>query len=295
VIAFGNPGGLGLSLIEGVYNGLAAKGFVDRLLLSMPLNSGMSGGPILNAKGDVIGTNVSVRWRANSLSFGVPAGKAMALLQRPAVETTKPALLAEVNRQLADLDALVNTRVVEPFLAGVGQTVNVGRTRVPHLPDVFECWNDNQEHEKERLTKTSYRCNLQFTPSIDSVDEVGSIEILAEHFVTQTGPFGFYGMLEEHAQSHHGIEAREPGNGVLSPPQCVSDRVTGGALTWKVSTCVYGYDKFPGFGYLTMVATSLTADREAAFVSVSGRGVKLEAFVKITKRLLDQVRLEPQS
>ena len=294
VIAFGNPSGLGLSLIEGVFNGLAAHGFVDRLLLSMPLNAGMSGGPILNDRREVIGTNVSVSWRENSLSFGVPAAKAIALLEKPPLETTKTALLAETNRQLAELDRLVDARVVEPFLAGNGQPVNVGRTRMPHLPEAFECWNDSQEHEKEQLTKTSYRCNLQFTPSLESVEEVGSIEILAEHFTTRTAPYGFYGMLAAHAESHHGIEAREPGNGMMSPPKCVSDRVRGSALTWKVSTCVYGYDKYPGFGYFSLVATSLVAPREAAFVAVYGRGVTLEPFVKISRRLLDQVRLEPQ-
>ena len=71
------------SLIEGIANGFAEKGLVDRMLLSMPLNSGMSGGPILNAAGEVVGTNVSVMWLSNSLSFGVPAEKIAPLLARP--------------------------------------------------------------------------------------------------------------------------------------------------------------------------------------------------------------------
>ena len=41
IISFGNPEGLGLSLIEGNANGFATKGVVPRLLLSMPLNSGL--------------------------------------------------------------------------------------------------------------------------------------------------------------------------------------------------------------------------------------------------------------
>ena len=50
-----------MSLIEGNANGFATKGVVPRLLLSMPLNSGMSGGPILNVRDQVVGTNVSAR------------------------------------------------------------------------------------------------------------------------------------------------------------------------------------------------------------------------------------------
>src|SRR5712691_10584296 len=97
LIAFGNPEGLGLSLVEGVFNGLAEKGFIDRMLVSMPLNSGMSGGPILSARDEVVGTNVAVSWRSNSLSFGVPVRAVHALLRAAPVAATEEALSAEVN------------------------------------------------------------------------------------------------------------------------------------------------------------------------------------------------------
>ena len=100
IISFGNPEGLGMSLIEGNANGFATKGVVPRLLLSMPLNSGMSGGPILNSRDQVVGTNVSVQWLSNSLSFGVPTQALEELLARPPLEVTKAALRAETNRQI---------------------------------------------------------------------------------------------------------------------------------------------------------------------------------------------------
>jgi hypothetical protein len=293
VIAFGNPEGLGLSLIEGIVNGFAAKGFVDRLLLSMPLNPGMSGGPILNTKGKVIGTNVSVMWRSNSLSFGVPVDKAAALLARPPVETTPAGLLAETNRQLDRLGALAEEKAVRPFLEHDGAMVSVGAARVPRLPEAFECWNQSHEHEQEGITKTTYECNLQFTPSLESLGEVASIEVLAEHFRSRRSRFGFYGLLSDHARSHHGVEPRVPGNGVLSAPQCVNERVKGGALTWKVSTCVYAYVKHPGYGYFALVATSVSRPQEAAFVAVHGRGIGVDSFAGLAGLLLRRIHLEP--
>ena len=110
LIAFGNPEGFGLSLVEGVFNGFAEKGFVDRMLLSMPLNSGMSGGPILGHGHDVVGTNVAVAWRSNSLSFGVPVTAVHALLAAPRLEAGEKALDAETNRQLAALDERARAR-----------------------------------------------------------------------------------------------------------------------------------------------------------------------------------------
>src|SRR5688572_23226088 len=105
IVALGNPHGLGLSLIEGIFNGFAAKGAVDRMLLSMPLNSGMSGGPILDTQGRVIGTNVSVMYQSNSLSFGVPVSKVPALLAAPALDLDRAAMRQEVTRQLMALES----------------------------------------------------------------------------------------------------------------------------------------------------------------------------------------------
>ena len=116
-MALGNPHGLGLSLIEGIFNGFAAKGAVDRMLLSMPLNSGMSGGPILDTQGRIIGTNVSVMYLSNSLSFGVPAAKIAPLLAAPPVVIERAALRKDVTRQLDALEASMVRRAVAPYVA----------------------------------------------------------------------------------------------------------------------------------------------------------------------------------
>jgi serine protease Do len=295
VIAFGNPEGLGLSLIEGVFNGFAEKGFVDRMLLSMPLNSGMSGGPILNARHEVIGTNVSVYWRANSLSFGVPVGAVHALLRAPQVVTSDEALAAEQDRQLSLLEKRARSRAVDPLLDGGRPLLPVAGALVPRLPEAFECWNqtDQQAHENVRLT--SYSCNLQFTPSLEEVGEVASFEVLVEHFVARTSGFGFYGGLARHAPSHFGVEARAPGNGVLSPPECRADRVRTAHLSWKVELCSYAYVRHPGLGYFALTATSVSRPREAIYLALHGRGVGLESFLALSRSFMERVRFASAS
>ena len=202
LIAFGNPEGLGLSLVEGVFNGFAEKGFIDRMLLSMPLNSGMSGGPILSARNEVVGTNVAVSWRSNSLSFGVPVSAVHALLLAAPVAATEEGLSADVNRQLAVLEQRAFARAIEPLLQGAGTLMAVGGALVPRPPDAFECWNQTQMEAREEVRKTSFNCNLQFTPTLEEVGEVASIEILVEHFASRTSEFGFYGGLAKHAPQH---------------------------------------------------------------------------------------------
>jgi serine protease Do len=289
LISFGNPEGLGLSLVEGVFNGFAEKGFVDRMLLSMPINSGMSGGPILDSENEVVGTNVSVAWRSNSLSFGVPVAAVHALLQAPVVGTSQESLFAEVNRQLGLLEGSL-TRAIEPLIAGTVPLMAVGGAQVPRPPEAFECWNQTRQEAREEIFKTSFQCNLQFTPSLEEVGEVASVEILMEHFSSRHSSYGFYGGLTKHAPEHVGIEARAPDNGVVSPPVCHVDRVRTAHLVWKVNACSYAFVRHPGVGFFVLTATSVSRLREAVYVTLAGRGVGAKTFVSLSRALLGQIR-----
>jgi serine protease Do len=294
VTAYGNPHGLGLSLIEGIFNGFAEKGVVERMLLSMPLNSGMSGGPILNPAGEVIGTNVSVMWDSDSLSFGVPVTK-IAALRAAAPLTLEPAVLREeVTRQLAAVEAATEARAVAPFAeAGRLSRVSVGAVETLKPPDVFACWDDTEEYKDQGITKSRYGCDLQFTPSVERLGEVGAVEILVEHFTSVTSRYGFYASLEAHGPTHLEAAARAPENGVWSAPQCVSERVRVGDLVWHVNTCLAAYVRQPGFFDFDMVATTLTRGREAAYVALHMKAFKPASYDRLARALLEGARWRP--
>lgn len=57
--SFGNPKDLGMSIIEGTFNGLLKKRRIENIFFSGSINPGMSGGPTLNSAGKVIGINVA--------------------------------------------------------------------------------------------------------------------------------------------------------------------------------------------------------------------------------------------
>jgi S1-C subfamily serine protease len=290
ILAFGNPEGLGMSLVEGVFNGFAEKGFVDRMLLSMPLHQGMSGGPILNARHEVVGTNVATSWRSNVLSFGVPVTAVHALLAAPRIETSPEVLRVETHRQLAALEVKARDRAVTPMLAGVGGLTSVGGAQTPRPPDAFECWTYTETEEQNGVGKNSYQCNLQFTPAIEDVGEVASFEILVEHLTSPSSSYGFYGGLSGHAANHHGVGPRAPDNGTISAPHCRNDRVKTAHLVWNVSTCSYAYVRHPDLGHFALVATSESRPHEAVFVALHGRGVGLEVFARLSESVLAETR-----
>src|SRR4030095_16715580 len=80
--SIGYPLDVGLTITEGVSNGRVEDSFDPRIHYSGAINAGMSGGPALNAAGQVIGINVSAYRSQQLVSFLVPAAHAEALIER---------------------------------------------------------------------------------------------------------------------------------------------------------------------------------------------------------------------
>jgi len=293
VRAFGDPHGLGLSVVDGLYNGPAEKGVVDRMRLSMPLNAGMSGGPILSIDGRVVGTNVSIIRFSNSLSFGVPLPPLRALLAAPRLESLeRDALRAETGRQLLALE----TRTAERLRAGLdargSETVSVGRAVAGAPPSFFECWDDSETDEARGMSVARRGCNLQFTPALEATGAVSAVDFQLQHLAVTSGGWGFYGHLQDVAAGSHGARASAPGpDAPRSAPDCVADRVRGGGLVWSVNTCVSAYRDYPELFDLSLVAVSVDRPLEAVVFDLNLQGFRLETCLWLSRRMLSGVRL----
>lgn len=86
-IALGSPYGLQGSITVGVVSGVGRSipGSADRTMTNIiqtdaAINSGNSGGPLLNSKGEVIGINTAIEYNANGVGFAVPINTAKTLL-----------------------------------------------------------------------------------------------------------------------------------------------------------------------------------------------------------------------
>ena len=88
-IAIGNPRGLGDTITVGVLsainrdakmsNGIEMRGLIQT---DAPINTGNSGGALLNLDGELMGVIVSLLPRARGIAFAIPASKVCALLQQ---------------------------------------------------------------------------------------------------------------------------------------------------------------------------------------------------------------------
>jgi hypothetical protein len=101
----GNPQGLEGTFSQGIVSGIREVG-ADRLLqITAPISPGSSGGPVLNAKGEVIGVSVATFRGGQNLNFAIPSDYLKTLLGKAGpAKPLAQAKLAKAQRSiLSDL------------------------------------------------------------------------------------------------------------------------------------------------------------------------------------------------
>jgi tetratricopeptide (TPR) repeat protein len=102
VFAIGNPAGLENTISTGVVSGLREFDGRQLLQITAPISPGSSGGPILNAHGEVLGVAVGAMTRGQNLNFAVPAAHLRRLLAGNSVPTTDVTSLLVRAQELSD-------------------------------------------------------------------------------------------------------------------------------------------------------------------------------------------------
>jgi hypothetical protein len=214
-------------------------------------------------------------------------------LQSATLRNDKASFLEETRRQLESVEATTAQRLRQSLQErAASDSVRVGNSLLPRLPDFLECWDSSNNYDERGISKAVYSCNLQFTPSLGEDHEIASVELLVEHLRSRSPAYGFYGYLMQHGDAHHEPEGRDTGEVATSAPQCQSERVRAGSLTWKINTCLNAYVDFPQLYNIAMVATSIDQPREAVYLALHLRGFRVQSFAELSRLFLEKVRLE---
>jgi tetratricopeptide (TPR) repeat protein len=86
VFAIGNPEGLENTISQGIISGIRTTNDRDLLQITSPISHGSSGGPVLNAQGEVVGVAVGMLEKGQNLNFAVPSKYVRALMERKTAE-----------------------------------------------------------------------------------------------------------------------------------------------------------------------------------------------------------------
>ena len=243
--SLGNPHNIGMTVVQGNYNGFAEHSFVERIHFSGAVNAGMSGGPTVNAQAEVVGVNVASA--GNQIGFLVPVKYLRALKHK--AETLKPHydLLEDMASQIAThTDAMI-----EEILSASWPSEDMGKARIlGKVVDWMDCWGDSDDDPETGVMEIARGCNNADNVYVSGDLNTGFFEY--EFFYKETPDWpvdAFY------RQWRNDTSFAVPGNRAAKKHvgnyDCVDRLVTTRIGTPQVTTrrlsiCMRAYKKLPG-------------------------------------------------
>jgi len=176
VYALGNPRDYGTSLVKGPNNGMVEHSYNDQILFSGSLNPGMSGGPAVNAQGQVVGVNVATA--GSQLSFLVPANNALTLVNAARVVSPsdyQEEIASQIKQwQRPRIQQLIdNDWAIEKF---------AGLDLFGEIRKDFQCWGQTNESNKKRnIASVSKSCRAGNSLYLDSSLSAGELYFSFDH------------------------------------------------------------------------------------------------------------------
>ena len=138
VCAIGNPLGYVHSVTVGVVSFIGRKLFDasldDYIQTDAAINFGNSGGPLINARGEVIGINAAISSRATNIGFAVPINQAVG---DPAAAEGERTRVARLHRAGADRRHAGPAALAQPV--GLARRAGAGRERATRRPSAPGC------------------------------------------------------------------------------------------------------------------------------------------------------------
>ncbi|WP_444928520.1 S1C family serine protease [Microbulbifer sp. SSSA002] len=156
IVSLGNPLDLGMTLIPGTYNGIAGGSLYDRIHFAGSINPGMSGGPTINTRGQVVGINVATA--GNQVSFLVPVDKLSTLLKHYRAEGGPLNLKQVTYQQLLDNQQ----RIIDSILRADWQRRALGEAQVVgEIIPAIKCWGNTLDNEANPIKRIDKGCTGQ--------------------------------------------------------------------------------------------------------------------------------------
>lgn len=282
--SLGHPKDLGLSIVEGTYNGLLRHTLYPKIHFTGSLNSGMSGGPTIDERGRVIGVNVSTA--GNQLSFLVPAERAAALLaQARAPDYTPPArVIDQVGRQLREYQDVY----LKDMFDGETKMVELGPFRIVTEPAAFfRCWADATRDEDLPYETVRHRCSTDDFVFVSGDQTSGVVGLEHELLSTRTlNPARFFALYTSvFAQDNTpGGEAEH-----VTKWRCGTRNVRNAQAPMRAVLCLRRYRKL-GELYDGVLKVAVLGREDAGLVStLTMSGVTFENLDRLSRRYLERI------
>jgi hypothetical protein len=283
--AMGNPHDLGLTIVEGTYNGYVEHALYPQIHFTGAINAGMSGGPAVAQDGRVFGVNVARLVESQLVSFLVPGEFAAQLLRTAAAGAPAKRFQDEVREQLLGHQATLMQRL----LAAPLPVARFGRYEAPDSPGPFvRCWGRAENDETKPYEMDAKICVPEFRLFVS--DELQTGDLRFGHTVLRSRSLGalrFASLLESRfgAGGFDGYAARKDFTGY----RCRDDFVAGAAGTVRAVLCVRAYKQFEGLYDMRLRVLTLDRSSEALVSNLALNGVGYDSGLEFARRYLERI------
>ncbi len=286
LFSLGNPHDLGMIVVPGTYNGLKKESFNERIHFTGSINSGMSGGPVVNKQAQVVGINVATS--GNSIGFLVPHDKLVSLYQ-DFLKAAPESIEEQMAQQLMSNQDKLMTAILNSSwqVRQLGEQGNIPIIDVPFI----RCWGDSNADKADVLILTAVaNCSLDENTYLSSHFFTGSIEI--EFRTMQAKDIGankFYRLYQQQI-SHAGAGNRADKENVTEY-QCQHDLVMPDNQTINNKTifCTRAYKKFPDLFDIIYLAASIDRKKQALVSHFTIAGVSKRNALAFTRQFMESV------
>jgi len=289
--ALGNPGGMGQTVVSGIFNGVVLNSAIPMLHFTGAINGGMSGGPAVNEQGEVIGVNTAsmrgdqlVGFLSASVNIGNMLDRETGYRSPTAVE-----LQAMVVTQTGDFSSWVADKATaEP----PGVIKSLGYSLPDEFGDNSKCSGVLTDDADKRYKVLGKRCKLSSDVYVNSDTRVGNISIDQRIvFSEELSAAQIAAALDFDVNSRFDYTG-EKSDG-KSHWQCKQHRVQlQPNIKGMFHTCARSIDALPGLGDYWFLFVESPSRSSGLIVSSYFIGFKMDDTKRVLKHLLANVQRE---
>lgn len=281
IYSMGNPHDVAFAVVEGNFNGLVERSFDPLIYYSGSINSGMSGGPVVDEEGRVVGVNVSAMFFAQQMSFLVPGEFAAALLERgrAAKPLDKPVWPQLTSQLTAYQDELVRRFIEQPW-----RSAGHARYQLPVPQEQYmRCWGRSTPEDSKGLEFQRSQCRMEHAVFVSGAMQTGYLDMAHEAY--DGGKLGALRFSRQYSNSFRnerlGREDRD-----RTAPFCREEFVQRDGLPLRAVVCLRAYRQLKGLHDLSVLVTTVDADTEGALGRFDAKGVSFANALKLADHYL---------
>ncbi|HEY1132747.1 MAG TPA: serine protease [Roseateles sp.] len=281
IYSMGNPHDVAFAVVEGNYNGLVERSFDPLIYYAGGINPGMSGGPVLDEDGLVVGVNVSTLLFAQQVSFLVPGEFAEGLVKRSlAAKPIRTAAWSRLREQLTKYQDELVTR----FLALPWESANNERYRLP-VPkqDFMRCWGRGTPADTKGLDFERSQCRMDHPLFVGGSLQTGWLDM--SHEAYDGSKLGALRFARQYSGSFRN-ERLGQADKSRTAPYCKEQFVDRDGLPLRAVVCLRAYRKLEGLHDLSVLVTTVDAANQGALGRFDARGVSFDNALKLAAHYL---------